>query len=165
MGNVVLTLEMRAEMRRCAEAATHGPWLYGPLPSEDGTWTISLEPEGSGAAVVAEVFSEDDRDFIAASCPTNVIALLDEIDELRRERDAFRDMKPGRKSQRRQIMRLRHGDNAKAIEALCKAANDHRDRANRAESDLAALRFLAKEFRIGAKMAIDQVEAAESSDA
>ena len=112
----IIDAAMRAAIREKAEAA------------------LRFDPEQS--AFVATTYVPMAQPMMLPSAV--VIALLDEFAQVERERDAFRDMKPGRKSQRRQIMRLRHGDNAKAIEALCKAANEHRDRANAAEAALAA---------------------------
>lgn len=79
-------------LERAARAATPGPWLYGPLEGANATWEISLAPEGKGAALVAEVFSEDDRDFIAAVDPPTVLALIARLRAAEaREREAWID--------------------------------------------------------------------------
>ncbi|HHN2098504.1 TPA: ead/Ea22-like family protein [Pseudomonas aeruginosa] len=88
-----------AELRRLAEAATPGPWtLYVP---EDYQGPEELPGYGvecaEGRAIVwgalePETGCQFDRDaeFIAAANPKTVLALLDEIDGLKAEKDALR---------------------------------------------------------------------------
>ncbi|MFI5601470.1 ead/Ea22-like family protein [Pseudomonas aeruginosa] len=89
----------RAELRRLAKAATPGPWtLYVP---EDYQGPEELPGYGvecaEGRAIVwgalePETGCQFDRDaeFIAAANPKTVLALLDEIDGLKAEKDALR---------------------------------------------------------------------------
>ncbi|HHX4272514.1 TPA: ead/Ea22-like family protein [Pseudomonas aeruginosa] len=89
----------RAELRRLAKAATPGPWtLYAP---EDYQGPEELPGYGvecaEGRAIVwgalePETGCQFDRDaeFIAAANPKTVLALLDEIDGLKAEKDALR---------------------------------------------------------------------------
>ena len=88
-----------AELRRLAKAATPGPWtLYAP---EDYQGPEELPGYGvecaEGRAIVwgalePETGCQFDRDaeFIAAANPKTVLALLDEIDGLKAEKDALR---------------------------------------------------------------------------
>ncbi|EOI1407343.1 ead/Ea22-like family protein [Pseudomonas aeruginosa] len=89
-----------AELRRLAEAATPGPWtLYVP---EDYQGPEELPGYGvecaEGRAIVwgalePETGCQFDRDaeFIAAANPNTILALLDEIDQLKAENCAHKD--------------------------------------------------------------------------
>ncbi len=88
-----------AELRRLAEAATPGPWtLYVP---EDYQGPEELPGYGvecaEGRAIVwgalePETGCQFDRDaeFIAAANPNTILALLDEIDQLKAENEVLR---------------------------------------------------------------------------
>ncbi|HIE1324506.1 TPA: ead/Ea22-like family protein [Pseudomonas aeruginosa] len=82
-----------AELRRVAEAATPGPWEYqAPLKvlAADRTWIVLIALSHANCR-------EDKANsrFIAANNPKTVLALLDEIDRLKAENDAFRSaLKP-----------------------------------------------------------------------
>ncbi|HDL5068973.1 TPA: ead/Ea22-like family protein, partial [Pseudomonas aeruginosa] len=89
-----------AELRRLAKAATPGPWtLYVP---EDYQGPEELPGYGvecaEGRAIVwgalePETGCQFDRDaeFIAAANPNTILALLDEIDQLKAENCAHKD--------------------------------------------------------------------------
>lgn len=78
-----------ARLRNLAEAATPGPWGIG----EREVGCIA-DQGGKGYAILRETNGKSlpspaNRAYIAAANPAAVIALLDEIDALRAERDAL----------------------------------------------------------------------------
>ena len=92
-----LTADRLQELRRIAEAATPGPWT-SPWEQKDG-----FDPEeygfygASGDKIVGLLWydgwhlecSEENARHIATFDPTTVLALLDEIERLRRERETL----------------------------------------------------------------------------
>ena len=84
-----------------------------------------------------------------------------DLQATKRERDGFRDLKPGRASQRRQIMRLRHGDQAKAIRKLCSRASAAGQRARDAEARADRLAVENAELRtLGTREDVERVATA-----
>ena len=87
--------ERIAELRRIAEAATPGPWAW--RMNKDGRILdlITLETGYNEEIITPSHVSawlqvnRSLRDFIPAFDPTTVLALLDEIERLRREREVL----------------------------------------------------------------------------
>lgn len=82
-----------AELRRVAEAATPGARYQGTdervIVAGNGTIICTVSGAISGPSVMA------DAEFLCATDPKTVLALLDEIDRLKAENDAFRSaLKP-----------------------------------------------------------------------
>lgn len=91
-----------AKLRALAEAATPGPWRYGididQLSDGGSGYPLDYYPD---CRTVVEIscrecgersdITEADAAFIAAANPATVIALLDEIDTLRRFLDAEKE--------------------------------------------------------------------------
>lgn len=121
-----------SELKRLAEAATPGPWAYDgsyvcPARTEDGTTYVELWRS------IADCHQPENTKFIAAANPAAVLALVAEVEGLRKlptawsevyeqsdELDALRDEKLAWLSERDQLK----ADNdlqAKEIEALRKA--------------------------------------------
>ena len=70
-----LTAERLQELRRIAEAATPGPWAFPHQKDPYGCYLLPL--------------SENNASYIAAFDPATALALLDEIDHLRKQRDTL----------------------------------------------------------------------------
>ena len=68
-----------------------------------------------------------------------LLAMARERDDLRRERDAFRDMKPGLSGWRRQIMRLRFGDQERAFKEVSRKLMGCRSTLAKVEAERTAL--------------------------
>lgn len=121
-----------SELKRLAEAATPGPWAYDgsyvcPARTEDGTTYVELWRS------IADCHQPENTKFIAAANPAVVLALIADVEGLRKlptawsevyeqsdELDALRDEKLAWLSERDQLK----ADNdlqAKEIEALRKA--------------------------------------------
>lgn len=121
-----------SELKRLAESATPGPWAYDgsyvcPARTEDGTTYVELWRS------IADCHQPENTKFIAAANPAVVLALIAEVEGLRKlptawsevyeqsdELDALRDEKLVWLSERDQLK----ADNdlqAKEIEALRKA--------------------------------------------
>lgn len=92
-----LTVERLQELRRIAESATPGPWAW--RMNKDGRILdlITLET-GHNEEILAPShinawlqFKDGVKDFIPTFDPPTVLALLDEIEHLRRERKAVVD--------------------------------------------------------------------------
>lgn len=86
-----LTPKRLQELRRIAEAATPGPWWVDgwEARTKDGDRFIaSIAPAFQGASPDASCWEVDANiQHIAAFDPTTTLALLDEIERLRRERE------------------------------------------------------------------------------
>lgn len=118
------------ELRKVAEAATPGPWQWGPERSHWGDCGPNLETvergplyedgsQGAAAEVVgswghdANGISVEDHDkaFIATFDPPTVLALITELETFRRRLDAMRRQRDGYRNQLRkaeqQIQRVR----------------------------------------------------------
>ncbi|MEI9582321.1 ead/Ea22-like family protein, partial [Enterobacter asburiae] len=74
-------------LREAAEKATPGPWYVHDKPCEDGNYGIDTsDKEFLAEAVVwwgfarQSIWRDEDAKFIAASNPTTVLALLDELE-------------------------------------------------------------------------------------
>lgn len=93
MGVGELKLERLSELRRIAEAATPGPWWVDgwEARTKDGDRFIaSIAPAFQGASPDASCWEVDANiQHIAAFDPPTVLALLDEIERLRRERETL----------------------------------------------------------------------------
>lgn len=78
-----------AELRRVAEAATPGARYQGTdervIVAGNGTIICTVSGAISGPSVMA------DAEFLCATDPKTVLALLDEIDRLKAEKDALRE--------------------------------------------------------------------------
>lgn len=78
-----------AELRRVAEAATPGARYQGTdervIVAGNGTIICTVSGAISGPSVMA------DAEFLCATDPKTVLALLDEIDKLKAENDALRE--------------------------------------------------------------------------
>lgn len=71
-----------ADLRRLAEAATPGPWARAIDASRK--WNLVLAGAGGPEeARLGKVADDDDAEFIAATDPTTVLGLIDELDALR----------------------------------------------------------------------------------
>jgi len=88
-----LTPERLQELRRIAEAATPGPWWVDgwEARTKDGDRFIaSIAPAFQGASPDVSCWEVDANiQHIAAFDPTTALALLDEIERLRREREVL----------------------------------------------------------------------------
>ena len=90
-----LTVERLAELRRIAEAATPGPWAW--RMNKDGRILdlITLETGYNEEIITPSHISawlqvkSGLKDFIPAFAPATALALLDEIERLRREREVL----------------------------------------------------------------------------
>lgn len=105
-----MTQEELAEIRELAEAATPGPWYGCFEPKENmieargAKWVMGLSPvscpftesliETCGEDVISSfecpkqvLISTDDFEYMVAANPKTVLALLDEVKRLRKERD------------------------------------------------------------------------------
>lgn len=88
-----LTAERLAELRRIAEAAPPGPWAW--RMNKDGRILdlITLETGYNEEIITSSHISAwlqvkgGLKDFIPAFAPATVLAMLDEIERLRRERE------------------------------------------------------------------------------
>ncbi|WP_324628478.1 ead/Ea22-like family protein [Pseudomonas aeruginosa] len=88
-----------AELRRLAEVATPGPWVTDAqqngaifnIESESGDMCIAMSQENP-APTRLEINEQRraNAEWIAAANPKAIIALLDEIDGLKAEKDALR---------------------------------------------------------------------------
>src|SRR5690606_9216081 len=88
-----VTSERLEELRRIAEAATPGPWAwdkYLHLFSATGK-PVLTKPFSPDNPDVVEAMPED-LDYIERFNPETALALLDEIERLRREREAALDI-------------------------------------------------------------------------
>jgi len=88
-----LTPERLAELRRIAEAATPGPYEVVGLAGYGGPYALRM-PHRSGRTWygVEGIKRREDAEYIATFDPPTVLALLNEIERLRRERDAALDV-------------------------------------------------------------------------
>src|SRR5690606_21091532 len=108
MGKVQFTPERLAELRRIAEAATPGPWevtefaggeerspgelgVFAPnhphsYQKSDGTWYAVVICRGMDGPT-----REENSEYIATFDPPTVLAMLDEIERLRRVVEEFTD--------------------------------------------------------------------------
>ena len=88
-----LTPERLAELRRIAEAATPGPWEVVGLAGYGGPYALRM-PHRSGRTWygVEGIKRREDAEYFVAMNRNTVLALLDEIERLRRERDAALDV-------------------------------------------------------------------------
>ena len=89
-----LTPEPIAELRRLAEAATPGPWRTEYLMGAGNdllTAIIAGRATPDDLRVIGSTLAERDGKFVAAASPAVVLALLDELDELRAEVGVRRD--------------------------------------------------------------------------
>jgi len=88
-----MTPERLAELRRIAEAATPGPWWVDgwEVRTKDGDRFIaSIAPAFQGASPDASCWEVDANiQYIAAFASTTALALLDEIERLRKEREVL----------------------------------------------------------------------------
>ncbi len=84
-----LTPERLAELRRIAEAATPGPWEVVGLAVYGGPYALRM-PHRSGRTWygVEGIKRREDAEYFVAMNRNTVLALLDEIERLRRERGA-----------------------------------------------------------------------------
>lgn len=90
-----------AKLRALAESATPGPWIhneYGSVRNPYGQWMLNAG-------------SVSDAAYIAAASPQTVLALLDEIERLRSQRDPLRPLTP------REIEAALHEGRAEAVAA------------------------------------------------
>jgi len=91
-----LTPKRLQKLRRIAEAATPGPWWVDgwEARTKDGDRFIaSIAPAFQGARPDASCWEVDANiQHIAAFDPMTALALLDEIERLRRERDALAEV-------------------------------------------------------------------------
>ena len=88
-----MTSERLEELRRIAEAATPGPWewnKYLHLFSATGKPVIT-KPFSPDNPDVVEAMPED-LDYIERFNPETVLALLDEIERLQREREVMAEV-------------------------------------------------------------------------
>ena len=74
-----------SELKRLAEAATPGPWAYDgsyvcPARTEDGTTYVELWRS------IADCHQPENTKFIAAANPAAVLALIAEVEDLRKGR-------------------------------------------------------------------------------
>ena len=85
-----LTPERLAEWRRIAEAATPGPWEVVGLAGYGGPYALRM-PHRSGRTWygVEGIKRREDAEYFAAMNRNTVLALLDEIERLRREREVL----------------------------------------------------------------------------
>src|SRR5690606_24421870 len=90
-----LTPDRLYELRRIAEAATPGPWWadgWEARTKEGDRFIASIAPAFQGARPDASCWEVDANiQHIAAFDPTTALALLDEIERLRREREVLAD--------------------------------------------------------------------------
>jgi len=91
-----LTPERLQKLRRIAEAATPGPWWVDgwEARAKDGDRFIaSIAPAFQGASPDASCWEVDANiQHIAAFASATALALLDEIERLRREREVLADV-------------------------------------------------------------------------
>src|SRR5690606_33613519 len=87
-----LTLERLSELRRIAEAATPGPYEVVGLAGYGGPYALRM-PHRSGRTWygVEGIKRREDAEYFAAMNRNTVLALLDEIERLRREREEIVD--------------------------------------------------------------------------
>ncbi|MFW0750132.1 ead/Ea22-like family protein [Pseudomonas aeruginosa] len=77
-----------SELRRLAKAATPGPW------GRDGFYIHTTRKEGGTTYVetwntLAGIARKENAEFVAAANPKTILALLDEIDQLKAENEAL----------------------------------------------------------------------------
>ena len=78
-----------SELKKLADAATPGPWGYS------GSYIAPLRTEEDGASYVemwrpvAQANNPENSKFIAAANPAVVLALIAEVEELRKDADRF----------------------------------------------------------------------------
>lgn len=91
-----MTSDRLEELRRIAEAATPGPWWvdgWEARTKDDDRFIASIAPAFQGASPDASCWEVDANiQHIAAFDPTTCLVLLDEIERLRRDRDAALDV-------------------------------------------------------------------------
>ena len=87
-----LTPERLAELRRIAEAATPGPYEVVGLAGYGGPYALRM-PHRSGRTWygVEGIKRREDAEYFVAMNRNTVLALLDEIERLRRERKGIAD--------------------------------------------------------------------------
>lgn len=78
-----------SELKRLAEAATPGPWAYDgsyvcPARTEDGTTYVELWRS------IADCHQPENTKFIAAANPAAVLALIAEVEALRKDAERWR---------------------------------------------------------------------------
>lgn len=79
----------RADLRRLAEAATTGPWLY----SYHGMFNPpGVRVKGREHDMCTVTSSDRDADFIAAANPQVVLALLNRLEQLERVAEAAKGL-------------------------------------------------------------------------
>lgn len=85
-----LTPERLVELRRIAEAATPGPWEVVGLAGYGGPYALRM-PHRSGRTWygVEGIKRREDAEYFVAMNRNTVLALLDEIERLRREREVL----------------------------------------------------------------------------
>ena len=88
-----LTPDRLAKLRRIAEAATPGPYEVVGLTGYGGPYALRM-PHRSGRTWygVEGIKRREDAEYFVAMNRNTVLALLDEIERLRRERDAALDV-------------------------------------------------------------------------
>ena len=95
-----MTSERLDELRRIAEAATPGKRVIVIPESRRGHEWLILQVDGSVSSVIAAInksarnmrtvdYCAADAEFFAAFDPPTVLAMLDEIERLRRERETL----------------------------------------------------------------------------
>lgn len=82
-----LTPERLAELRRIAEAATPGPWVYEERPTKCTDHVVLTERHPRVLINGEYAVGNRDLSHIATFDPPTVVALLDEIDTLRAKLD------------------------------------------------------------------------------
>ena len=87
-----LTPERLHELRRIAEAATPGPWEVVGLDGYGGPYALRM-PHRSGRTWygVEGIKRREDAEYFVAMNRNTVLALLDEIERLRREQEEIAD--------------------------------------------------------------------------
>lgn len=95
-----------SELKKLAEAASHGPWIASGLDSGDFS-VCQIDRPWEEIAVARAVYpehvsplKEEDAKFIAAIDPTVVLTMLEEIEALKKEADLFRGLVSGVESGR-----------------------------------------------------------------
>ncbi len=88
-----MTAERLAELRRIAEAATPGPYEVVGLDGYGGPYALRMQHRSGRTWYGVEgIKRREDAEHIATFDPPTVLALLNEIEQLRRERDAALDV-------------------------------------------------------------------------
>lgn len=80
-----------AELERLARAATPGPWWHGKYYDR-----VTRTADGDGSDSIAHVYGgrgqNDNAAYIAAASPATILALVEEVREMREALVALRNM-------------------------------------------------------------------------